>query len=433
MKNITKGQKLLALKSGGRTNVEKIEPYGSLEAYKKSNGTVIFFWRYSLGSYNQRISIGIYDSSAPPKSINRTNIGFSIQAAIRQAEIEAKLHFDNIDNGGYSQLQIDKVEAKNQEIAIATEKQDQSLSKLMLCYCGYLEILGRKSHKEALSIFTVHVIRPWPKFANLPACDITAEMIADMMRHVHEQGHARTSNKLRSYLRAAYQVAKSAKTKASIPSSFKSFKIMNNPASDTEPDTGANKADKNPLSTEEMLIYWDCIKDLSGFKGAILRLHLLTGGLRIEQLMQMKTQSISEQTFTLFDIKGRPGGGPRPYTTPLPPLARLALFECRPVGDFAISTDGGVTHLAATTFSGWAKDASNGKIANFQAKRIRSGVETLLSKHRFSKDLRGRLQSHGISGVQDRHYDGHDYIDEKKEMLTVLQKIFENGLDSFRS
>lgn len=62
------------------------------------------------------------------------------------------------------------------------------------------------------------------------------------------------------------------------------------------------------------------------------------------------------------------------------------------------------------------------KIENFQTKRLRSGVETVLAKANISGEKRGRLQSHGISGVQSRHYDGHDYMDEKLEALTALYR-----------
>jgi len=58
--------------------------------------------------------------------------------------------------------------------------------------------------------------------------------------------------------------------------------------------------------------------------------------------------------------------------------------------------------------SAWAKEVPH-RIEDFQAKRIRSGVETLLTSAKVSSDIRGRLQSRGISGVQARHYDGYDY------------------------
>jgi intergrase/recombinase len=83
-----------------------------------------------------------------------------------------------------------------------------------------------------------------------------------------------------------------------------------------------------------------------------------------------------------------------------------------------------ITHIAATTLSKWATQAAK-SIANFQTKRIRSGVETLLASAKISSEIRGRLQSHGISGVQARHYDGYDYMDEKRHAQTVLFNLLE--------
>lgn len=92
--------------------------------------------------------------------------------------------------------------------------------------------------------------------------------------------------------------------------------------------------------------------------------------------------------------------------------------------EYAISTDGGKTHLSASTFSEWALDAAV-NITRFEAKRIRSGVETLLASVKINKDDRGRLQSHGISGVQNRHYDGYSYMDEKRHALETLFNLLE--------
>lgn len=424
----THGQTISALNIGATVTLEKIEPCGSLQARKQANGTVQFFWRYSLGTQSQRVAIGTYDSSAPPKSIIRTERGYSVAAAIREAQVHAQRHYENKDNGGYSKLI--EIEGNQKLLAKFTtaDRKKQTLQKLLVAYCDYLQKLGRSSHSDVRSIFQNHVFTPWSELSALPAADTTAEQIADMMRLVHEKGHARTSNKLRSYIHSAFQVAKSSKTKASIPASFKEFKISHNPASDTEPDTSANKADKNPLTHEEMLTYWNCIKSIRSFEGAVLRLHLLTGGLRIKQFVLLKNSFIRNNEITLFDTKGRPGSDPRPYTTPLLPLSIQAFQDCKPNGDYALSTSDGRTHLAATTLSRWACNAVGDRIANFNAKRIRSGVETLLAKHKFSEDLRGRLQSHGISGVQNRHYDGHDYIDEKREMLQKLHEILEPNL-----
>jgi integrase len=306
------------------------------------------------------------------------------------------------------------------------EAEKYSLDKLLMAYCDHQRAIGRKSHADARSTLILHVTKAWPKEAALPANLVTGEQIADMMRKAIEAGKGRTANKLRSYIRAAYQVARAARTKASIPVEFKAFNVKHNPASDTEPDESANKPDKNPLTADELRTYWQTIKPMPGFIGAVLRLHLLTGGQRIEQLVSLLTADVAHDAITLMDGKGRPGKAPRPHTVPLIPTAALALRECNPTGAFAISTDGGKTHLNALTLSRWATAAATG-IESFQAKRIRSGVETMLAAARISSDHRGRLQSHGISGVQNRHYDGHHYLDEKKHALDTLFNLLEGN------
>jgi integrase len=321
---------------------------------------------------------------------------------------------------------IAQTKAKAAAKATQLKNQTYTLEKLLDAYCDYLKSLNRISYGAAQSIFRVHVIEAWPDVASLPANAVSSEQIADMMRRTIQNGKDRTANKLRSYLRAAYQVAKAARSKPSIPVTFKAFNITSNPAADTEPDESANRADKNPLNAEEMRSYWQSIKILPGMAGSVLRLHLLTGGQRIEQLCNLTTADITPDAITLHDGKGRPGKGPRPHTVPLIDAAAAALRECNPMGAYAISMNGGKSRLGERTISDWACAAGVG-IDGFQAKRIRSGVETLLASARISADTRGRLQSHGISGVQARHYDGHHYLDEKREALETLFTLLEGS------
>ena len=426
----TPGQLINEMPKGVFKTLEKINPIGALQARKQSNGTVTLYWRYSIGNVSERVLIGIYDSSAPPKSLNPTEKGFSITAAIDAAKRQAKAHYDNREKGGRPAMIAAeaeatrsaaeaKAEATRKAEATKVEAAQFTLQCLLEHYCDHLEALGRTSHRDARSIFKLHIYEAWPKIAASPANLVTGEQVADMMRRVLELGKGRTANKLRSYVRAAYQTARAARSKATIPLHFKGYGVTYNPAGDTEPDESANKPDKRPLSADELRSYWHSIKAMPGFIGAVLRLHLLTGGQRIEQLVNLLSSNVTGSTIMLYDGKGRPGKPPRPHTVPLIPPAAAALLECRPQGVYALSTDCGVTHLAATTLSNWAVAAAV-KIPGFATKRIRSGVETLLASARISSEIRGRLQSHGISGVQNRHYDGHDYLEEMHDALTLF-------------
>lgn len=434
---LTPGQIINSLQPGAFVTLGKVPGGGSLEARRITAG-VQFYWRYTAAGKTDRVAVGPYDSSAPPKSLKPSDRGYSVQAAIRAAEEMSAKHRAAIEQGGYRAAAQAAAQAR-------TAAQAQTLDKLLTDYCDHLETLGRTAHRDARSIFNLHIREAWPKLAASPAAKITTEDVADMMRKVLEKGKGRTANKLRSYLRAAYQTAKAARTKASVPVHFKDFGITSNPAAEAEADNSHNVPDKHPLSTAELRSYWAAIKDIPGIRGAALRVHLLTGGQRIEQLVNLRTANIVDGSITLHDGKGRPGGPPRPHTVPLSKRAAAALKECqqgvaataedlrernraaglkesKPFGVFALSTDGGQSHIGATTLSAWAVEAAGEAIPEFQAKRIRSGVETLLAASRVSQEVRGRLQSHGISGVQARHYDGHDYMAEKLAALTTLEK-----------
>jgi integrase len=420
------GQRIKQLPKLGTITLAKVMPCGSLQARKLANGAVMFYWRYSIGKFSARILIGPYDSLAAPKSLSRTKLGYSIQAALSESQNHAQQHLLSKSSGGFQRITIDK---KRKQVGAAKpdhEVKDTSLKKLLESYCDHLKALGKSSYKDAASIFKVHVFLPWGKLSLLSANEITTEQIADILRAVHEKGLQRTSNKLRSYLRAAYQVAQSSKTKASTPSYFKVFEISSNPASDTQPDASANKSDKNPLSEAELITYWKIIKNIPESKGAALQVHLLTGGLRIQQLVQLESSKTTDKAIELIDKKGRAGATPRSYTTPLVKTAQKSMKNFDLTGLYAFSTDSGKTHIANTTLSNWAKQAVGKSIKNFSAKRVRSGVETFLAQKGFSKDWRGRLQSHGISGIQDRHYDGYDYFKEKLEMLEVLESTLKS-------
>jgi hypothetical protein len=52
-------------------------------------------------------------------------------------------------------------------------------------------------------------------------------------------------------------------------------------------------------------------------------------------------------------------------------------------------------------------------------------VETLLAASGISREIRGHFQSHGLTGVHARHYDGHDHMPQKRHALQVLHAAIE--------
>lgn len=414
-----------ALKPGAWGALGAVKPVGSVVARKQADGGVMLFWRYAVdGKQAVRVKIGQYDGTLPTKTMKPVGSRYSLVAAHLAAIAMAVDHEADRASGGQGHGAI--VAAKQAAIAAAADAAADAAAHtfvgLMTDYANHLEALGRDAYKDVRSIVKHH-IQP-TKWASKPAAAILDEDVADIMRTINEAGKLRTANKARSYIRAAFETAKVARTDGSIPSSFKAYKIRSNPAVETRVIKSGKRPVVRALKTDQLRAYWRIIKDVPGVRGDMLRVHLLTGGQRLDQLVRLTVADVEDDVITIHDSKGKPGEGPRPHLLPLIPLAAQALHNCVATqGEFAFTTDNGRTHVSGETLSGWSIDTVNNKIAGFQPKQIRSGVETLLSAAGVPKEVRGRLQSHGISGVQDRNYNAYEFIAEKREALELLAKV----------
>jgi len=418
---VTIGQKFKALELGKFMHVDKILPIGSLEARKLSRGAIKFYWRFTHLSKTQRADVGIYDSSAPPKSITPTKKGVSIEAARRIAQELSVRHYEAREEGGHAALKQAKREEQETKKAEADRVAVFTLERLMDEYVNYLVVQGNheRTAGDVRSMFRLHVKEPFPVESATPANQVTKAQLINVLRRLVEQEHERTSDKVRSYLRAAFQVAIEAESSAAIPRVFLDFHIELNPVAAIKPVQKIRPSGKSALSLAEARLYWKLIKDVPGLRGAVLRLHLLTGGQRIAQLLRIKTHEQESDLLRMWDTKGR--AKPRSHLVPLLPAAIEAFSQCSSSGTFALSTDGGATSIAPMTFTNWSKAAVGDKIPKFNPKRIRSALETILSRAGITREIRGRLQSHGITGIQEKHYNEYDFLPEKKRALEIWE------------
>jgi integrase len=407
--------------------LEKLEQGGSLQARRLSTGAVQFYWRYANEGRTHREPVGPYDPVSPPKKLEPTSRGLSIAAAREQCR---RLSLKHTKHRGIGGLKEAKAVEHRQYVAdkeAAATRAVHSLSSLLDDYVKHQATQGRISAREAKNIFDLHVVTAWPATAQTPASEINQDQVIDMLRRLTEQGKGRTSNKLRTYLRAAFQCAVDVRVTASIPVAFKAYSVQINPVAQTRRDGRFDCADKRPLTADELRNYWRLIEKLPGLRGKCLRLHLLTGGQRIEQLVRLRWADVRADSITIYDTKGRPGRGARTHTVPIIKAAVRDLQAFERDGDYVFSTTKGVKPISGTTLSGWAAQVVGDSIDGFQLKRVRSGVETLLAANRISREIRGHVQSHGLTGIQARHYDGHDYMLEKWEALDVLARELTGG------
>lgn len=416
----TPGQRIKDLASGQSLVVEKVPGGGSLEARRLPTGAVQFYWRHTEGKRTSREPIGVYDSSAPPKSLAPTGRGYSIAAALERARDLAKL---NRETPGGLRAERERVHAADQAARAAQEAlAKHSLKNLCKDYIAWLKANGKPSHYDALNIFTNHLFDAHPELSVKAAAAVEKREIVAVVRKLTEADKATTARKLRSYLRAAYGCAVRADSDASLPSTFIAYAVTSNPVESTAAIKGTT--DKNPLSPADVRKYWKALRDAEDPIGAALRLHVVTGGQRPAQLVRVKDADATQFSIRLWDTKGK-RDEPREHLLPMTPKIRAELGKL-PAKGFLLSTDGGTTPMHPTSLSAWSADiAERAGIANFQLKRVRSGIETMLAEAGVPKHIRGQLQSHGLGGVQDRSYDAHTYLPEKKQALTKLYALLE--------
>ena len=313
------------------------------------------------------------------------------------------------------------------------EREHCTLAALLEGYAAWLEQQGKFSAKQVRGAINRHVLEAWPDLAASKATGISKRDLSKIISKVVEAGKGREAGKLRSYLRAAFAAALRAESDPSIPPGLQGFNLETNPAADLAPLSQFNKARNTALSLPELRAVWQRMQTLGGATGAALRLCLLLGGQRPTQLLRIKTTDIDFHagTITLADPKGRRTQA-REHVLPISEKVRgeLEPWAALHAGGYVLSSTGGKVPLRQETLSNsFREDIAKplleaGEISQeIRLADLRRTVETRLSSLKVSKETRAQLQSHGLGGVQNRHYDMHEYMDEKRNALMTLEKL----------
>lgn len=395
-----------------------------LQGRKLTDGKISWYLRYSTSERKQiRIPLGVglslADARAEAESVKRKAESLKPQypdlamrndlREILRADIEARA----------------EIARREEELRISRE--NATFGKLLDAYVEDLKRRSKIRWKDTENSLRRNVKIPWPKLISKPAIDITLHDLLDIVRQVVDSGRIREAAKVRTYLRAAYSAAVQAGQRADATPALADLKIMVNPARDLATIHGANTPRERVLTLAELQAYWKHIARIP-----LLQFHLLTGGQRIDQLRRLTTNDIDydTQTITFRDPKGR-RELPRIHVIPLLTEAMDALKALYggQRGTYLWTLDAGehaATYGAARDMLAKInrKMAESNEISSpFTLGDLRRTVETRLAAAGISMDIRAQLQSHGLSGVQIRHYDKHSYLQEKQHALETLRRL----------
>lgn len=367
-------------------------------------GRKAFVLRFKQGGKDRLVTIGQYPT-------------WSLTAAREEARERRR----SLDRG------IDPDEAKREqreaEAAAArreAQARESSLMHLMRDYCEHLRAQG-KNTGGVYSAIKCHIDIPeLADITSLPASAIRPEHIARIVRRIFNQGKERTAGITRAYLSAAFSMAWRAPYSPAIPEHFAAYGVEQNPVA---PIATVPVGRGQRVLTDAEMGAWFAILKPDHPSDRPLLLALLAGGQRLRQIMRARVRDwdARHQTLRLWDGKGR-RREPREHLLPLAPqgaaLVQRILTENHQTAPDAPLFPAALPAVASRAFR-QTRRITPGDPFNLQD--IRRSVETRLASLGISRDTRAQLLSHGLSGVQQAHYDRHQYLDEKRAALVAWE------------
>ncbi len=388
-----------------------------------------FYYKYFGPDRRKRLlAIGPYD----PQGVR----GYSlVKARDRAAELSALFRSGAKDLHQHFARAEATAERNRQEEETARrlaqeEAERGTLRELLALYVTHLRSLGKSSARDVENLFKNHVLKNGD-LVSRKASSLSVDDFVDVLGKVVAARKGRTAGKVRSYLRAAYALALASKTDPAAPSVLKTFGISANPMASIDALSQFNRTRHRHLSAIELGGVLKRLEDLPpSVQRDALELTLRLGGQRPTQLLRATPADVDLEALTiqLYDPKGA-RTEPRLHVLPLTAKAaavvarRLEAFKDLPEAPL-FTTDGVVAMRAETLWalvdelSGDMVKAREARDA-FQLRDLRRTAETMLASLGTPPHIRGQVQSHGLGGVQARHYDRHDYLSEKRAVLEV--------------
>ena len=386
-----------------------------------------FYYRYSMDGKQAQVLLGVYDSTG--------QAGLTLKGARIKAGELSKIYQSGVhDLHAFLAQQEAERQAAIKAAAAArdiAERQAKSGSLEALCngYVAHLERLGKTSAKAVRSLFRKDVFKKFPSLSATRAQDISHRDINTVLAALIDANKGRTAGKARSYLRAAYTLALNAEYDPTVHPDLHGFALEANPvaAIPARAFKRYNRALKRTLNESELRTFMLALDQQQSLYSNIITLALFLGGQRLAQLLRLRPADVDPDghTITLLDPKGR-RETPHMHVVPLNEKALgivtplLAANGSKPFL-FALNEVAVRPEKLSAVVAGISAAMVEDKTARepFQLRDIRRTCETLLASMGISSDVRAQLLSHGLGTLQIRHYDKHDYLDEKRAALNA--------------
>lgn len=389
---------------------------GRLVVRVSTTGAKEFAFKYQIDGKRQYISLGRYPS-------------VSLAEAREQVQPLAGMIKNSID----PKATLAKAEAE----AVAKEQAEAmkgSIQQLFRSYTSQMKDDGKRTYVAVLKALEKEVYPHIPPVTK--AKDVLPTDIVPILSGMIQRGSIVQSNRVRSYIVAAYNYGLRHDLNPAQAHTGVKFGLLTNPAQVVAKQSHAEKVGETWLTLDEvqlLLENFSTVSRVGPMVSALMALCFYTGGQRPYELVASRWESVNWKEKTLL-VTADVSKNKRPHLIPLTANAiqvLRALQNDSEGGPFIFPNKlNHQQHLRTDSFSKAISRYREAypELKPFVARDIRRTCKTLMGALGISKELRDRLQNHALNDVSSKHYDRYSYLPEKRHALEVWEATL-NGVE----
>lgn len=372
-------------------------------------GQKIFIYRFFWEGQKRQIKIGQYLK----------------EFSLSQAEEQAKKFTAQLQQGINPKDEKEKaINAAKQADREAAQK--GSVEDLFNAYAESMQRDGKRTFAAVLAALNKETRERIPPATK--AKDVTADQIKQVLADMIKRGAKTQSNRVRSYLMAAFNYGLKHDNNPATMGRGVLFGLTDNPVRNIPKQDDAEKVGQGCLNLNELKqlrATFGSTHKVGWLTVSLLDLILYTGGQRPYELLTARWENINLIESTLL-IPAEFSKNKRDHLLPLTASALHVLEHIRqnaPPSPWVFAQRNTERHVLPTTLSK-ALDyyrKANPDFPYIIPRDLRRTCKTLMGELGISKELRDRLQNHALNDVSSKHYDRYDYLAEKRKALEAWE------------
>lgn len=398
----------------------------------KSKPQSYWTWDDSAGRNTGRLGIKVYPSGKKAFSFRYfkngkplfIGLGTFPDVSLSDARAKAKEYSLQLSQGLCPKTLIAEAEELRQQEAQkqAEEDREGSIQQLFVYYTDRMKSAGKRTHKQVLRDLEKEV---YPVVApQTKAKDVKREQLVRVLGLMIQRGARTQSNRVRSYLQAAFNAGLKHDNDPANMNSDVLFGIEHNPVVAIPRQADAERALDRVLTESELRDFLARIRngEFATTTQFACLLMIYSGGQRPYEVINSRWENID---FTSDDwlIPASLSKNGKDHIVPITPELKsllLILHDLTGHTPYLIPnrvkpTEAGRTDSLARSFTRYCEKYS---VEKFTPRDIRRTCKTLMTRHNFStKEVRDRLHNHALDDVSNKHYNRHDYRVEKEDLL----------------